>query len=35
MGNGYEIWQVEVIKRAWVWAMDKNKVDIQEVGKEA
>jgi hypothetical protein len=35
MGNGYEIWQVEGIKRAWVSAMDKNKVDLQEVGKKA
>jgi hypothetical protein len=24
---------VEVLKHACVWAMDKNKVDLQEIGK--
>ena len=31
MGTGHEIWQVEGNERAWVWAMDNIKVDLQEI----
>jgi len=32
MGIGHKIWQVEGMKRAWVWAMDNIKVDLRETG---
>jgi len=35
MGIGYEIWQAEGIKRAWVWNMDNIKVDIKRYDGEA
>jgi hypothetical protein len=32
MGIEHEIWHEEGIKRAWVWAMDIIKLDIQRKG---
>jgi hypothetical protein len=31
MGMGHEIWQVEGMKLAWVWAMFNIKLDLQEI----
>jgi len=35
MGIGHEIWQVEGIKRAWVWVTDNIKMDLQKIGKRS